>query len=262
MKNASATILYNKPLTSGYYKLGLGWKNKGVRPGHFVMLRVSGGSDPLLRRALGVYDVLRRGQGIELIYKVVGKGTTILSNMEKGECLDVLGPLGNGFKKLKTPEKLIMVAGGVGLAPFFMLAKEHAKHGAKFLMGLRTKAEAKILGDIKATGIKVLCSTDDGTLGTRGFVTDLLKKEVKKDSIVYACGPMGMLKSVAMVAKEAGACCYVSLEGAMACGIGVCLGCAVKTYGASHKPGDTTYNMVCTDGPVFNSEDILWDELG
>jgi dihydroorotate dehydrogenase electron transfer subunit len=253
--------------------MGIEWKTPGIRHGQFVMLRVSEGLDPLLRRPLGVYKVLGprgrdvvRGTGIELLYKVVGKGTGILAGKRPGEYVDVLGPVGNGFPLLKgrEAEKVIMVAGGIGTVPFYMVAEQEG--AGLFLFGARTRDDTALVRDFKGLGVQVKVSTEDGSVGKKGLVTDLLYEELTTDSVVYACGPLGMLKGVAEVCGAAGVRCLVSLEGAMACGIGVCLGCAVKSVG-DNVPGGTggaggkEYKMVCSDGPVFDSTEIDWDEL-
>jgi dihydroorotate dehydrogenase electron transfer subunit len=260
-------ILYNRSVAPGYFRMGIEWRTPGIRPGQFVMLRVAEGLDPLLRRPLGVYRVLAsrgkgvfRGSGIEVLYKVVGRGTAILAHKRPGETVDVLGPLGNGFPLVRgrAAEKVIMVAGGIGTVPFLMLAEQ--KGAGLFLFGGRSRADTALVRDFKRLGVKIKISTEDGGVGRKGLVTELLAEELSPDSVVYACGPLGMLRGVAVVAARAGARCLVSLERSMACGIGVCLGCAVK--GAAHAPADfKEFKMVCSDGPVFESAEIDWDRL-
>ena len=265
MESEDRRILYNEEVAGGYFRLGLEWKGARVSPGQFVMVRVSDGLDPLLRRPFGVYGVKGakgvdplRGDTVELLYKVVGRGTKILSAREKGESLNVLGPLGNGFPEPDEREKVIMVAGGMGLVPFLMLSERLG--GGRLLYGARGKTEAGLIDDFRNTGCVVSVSTEDGSVGTKGLVTGLLEKEISGDSVVYACGPVGMLKAVTGVAAANGVKCFVSLERSMACGIGVCLGCAVKVRG--HREHENkNYSMVCSDGPVFDSEEIDWEVL-
>lgn len=264
-------ILYNNKVAPGYFRLGIEWKTPGIRPGQFVMLRVAEGLDPLLRRPLGVYKVLGakgrnvfKGRGIELLYKVVGKGTGILAGKRPGEAVDVLGPVGNGFPLLRggAAGRVVMVAGGIGAVPFYMLAAEKAAR--VFLFGARTKEETALVRDFRPLGVQVKISTEDGSTGKKGLVTDLLAEELTRGSVVYACGPLGMLKGVSRAAAAAGVKCLVSLERAMACGIGVCLGCAVKSgehCGAGQHEYKREYKMVCSDGPVFDSTEIDWDRL-
>ncbi len=253
--------------------MGIAWKASRVRPGQFVMLRIGTALDPFLRRPFGIYKVLGRkgsrmlsGEGIEIIYKVVGVGTTVLSAKAPGEYVGVFGPLGNGFPLLRGSEKTIMVAGGVGIAPFYLLAEASLAGGGRgaganlLLYGGPSAADTAITTDCKKLGCKVKVATEDGSAGTKGLVTDLLADRLDVDSIVYACGPPAMLKAVSAMAAGVGAKCLVSLERAMACGIGVCLGCALKT-GVHKDSSHESYDMVCTDGPVFDSSIIDWEAL-
>ncbi len=253
MKVQTAKILYNKEIAQGYFRIKLAWKAAAAKAGQFVMLSVDTGLDPLLRRPLGIYKT--SGAGIELLYQVVGKGTRILSGKTAGERLSVLGPLGNGFPAPPKGKKVILVAGGMGIAPLYMFAAR--LKGATLLYGTRGKGESTVAKDFTGLGLKVRISTEDGSVGKKGLVTELLKDELTDDSIVYACGPAPMLKAVFQICH--GAACYVSLERAMACGIGVCLGCAVKTRPHGEKPDNKVYRMVCSDGPVFDAKDIDWD---
>ncbi|MBI5236525.1 MAG: dihydroorotate dehydrogenase electron transfer subunit [Deltaproteobacteria bacterium] len=269
MQSSQAAILHNKKVVDDYFRMRLSWSGMEVRPGQFIMLRVSDGLDPLLRRPFGIYNVIgakkttgfsfKRPTGVEILYRVVGKGTAILSSKEPGERINVLGPLGNGWVEPEEARNVIMVAGGVGLAPMLPLA-QRLKAGA-LLFGARHKADTKIVAGFSGLGCKIKIATDDGSRGFKGFVTGLLAKEIKPDSVIYACGPAPMLKAVAVIALASGARCFVSLERTMACGIGVCLGCAVKT--GAHKAGYEAdgFSMVCSDGPVFDSTDIDWDAL-
>ena len=292
-----AVVRYNKALTGEHFLLRLECKGvppegvppEGVpviQPGQFVMLRVvqlpvtlestpysilhgkevPGAFDPLLRRPFSVYNA---GSGwVELLYRVVGKGTALMAALKPGDEVDVMGPLGQGFPEPADPSKLIMVGGGIGIAPFYLLSKSIKGSGKgrgmkpTLLYGARGREDAVLALALKKLGVRVKVSTEDGSVGARGLVTTLLKKELKRDSIVYACGPRGMLKAVAALTKERGVRSYVSLEAAMACGIGVCLGCAVKAKAGRSRPGKSkpnkTYRMVCSEGPVFDAETIDW----
>lgn len=264
MESKQVKILYNDRLAEGYYRLGLSWKTPLIRAGHFVMLRVSDGLDPLLRRPFGVYKVLGargsslKGTGIEILYRVVGKGTEILSHRRPGEELNVLGPLGNGFPDPEPGQRVIMVTGGMGIVPLYLLAKRLDR--GVLLFGARSKKEAFLTKEFRGAGLKIKTATEDGSAGRKGLVTALLKEELSPGSLIYACGPLGMLKAVSMLAREAGVKCLVSLERSMACGIGVCLGCAVKAKTHNEKE-NKNYRMVCSEGPVFDSEELDWDLL-
>lgn len=265
---ANATVIENIEVAPSYYKVALKWKStKAVRPGHFVMLKVTDSLDPLLRRPFSVYNVrrLKGGVIVEVLYKVVGRGTNIMSELNPGDAVDVLGPLGKDFPAVRDSSKLVMVAGGIGLAPFYLLAR--GLKGSKkstLVFGGRTKADIAIAKPFKKlSNVTLKVTTEDGSTGTKGRVTDVLGKIIKKDSIIYSCGPLPMLKAVALVAEECGVRAYVSLESSMACGIGVCLGCAVKAKASVKRPTteDKKYSMVCSDGPVFDARTIDWEKL-
>ncbi|MFQ5428250.1 MAG: dihydroorotate dehydrogenase electron transfer subunit [Thermodesulfobacteriota bacterium] len=270
-----ARVLYNKETESNAFRLGLGFEVTGIRPGHFYMLRSPATVDPLLSRPLGVYRVIEAGndndltfsgKGVEFLYNVVGRGTRLLAGMRPGEELKLLGPLGNGFPIPvdRDVERTIMVGGGMGIVPFYLLAS--LIKGGVFLFGARGAAEVRLTEDFSRLPCRVEVATEDGSVGTKGLVTELLARELTQKSLVYACGPPAMLKSVAAMAAECGARCYVSLEKAMACGIGVCLGCAVKTraeegHREEGEAGEGKFKMVCSDGPVFDSSLIDWDDI-
>ena len=281
-----ATVLYNKKILPFYYKLGMSWENlPRIEPGQFIMLRISHQVDPLLRRPFGVYKILGqgargKGQGVEIVYKVVGKGTRLMTVLRPGDTVDLLGPLGNGFPNpLSSPFdkggqrglNIIMVAGGIGIAPFYLLAKSYqlSAISSKLLFGGRGKDDLPGLEDFQKMDSTMDISTEDGSIGKKGLVTDLLKKELLKkgNHIVYACGPKGMLKEVAGIAEKADVPCYVSLDNAMACGIGACLGCAVKIRSQESEVRSQKsktfgpYKMVCSDGPVFDAREIAWKEI-
>ncbi len=277
---SEAKIIYNRALSDILYVMGLDWSPVGdevpdVVPGQFIMLKVSGSYDPLLRRPFGIFGLSRPGAGadsgsgegtiLEIVYKVVGKGTTIMSSLRPGEELDIMGPLGNGFPELEEGQELLMVAGGIGIAPFKLLAQKYPD--SILLFGAKDSSEAVLVNDIKDLGIRVKVATMDGSRGEKGPVTDLMIGELNRRSVVYACGPPGMLRTVSKLSYENRVQCFVSLERAMACGVGACLGCAVKTKSPeqgsekAENSGFDNLKMVCSDGPVFDSALIDWDLL-
>jgi dihydroorotate dehydrogenase electron transfer subunit len=250
-------VLYNEPVGPMHYKLGLSLEDRtwgSVVPGQFVMIKVTEGSDPLLRRPFSIYNIVgglrgAHGPKIEILYKVVGRGTEIISGWEPGHRVDILGPLGNGFPLLRrSGNKLLMVAGGIGIASFYLLSKKHP--GSTLLFGARGKADTALVKDFRALGTRVSVITEDGSVGEKGLVTKLVQKEIRPDTVIYASGPAAMLKAVSQLAQKKGIRCFVSMERAMACGIGVCLGCAVRSGG--------NYKMACSDGPVFDGEEVEW----
>ncbi len=220
-----------------------------ARPGQFVMVRCGGES--ILPRPLSIYQ--RDGSKIALLFAVVGKGTRWLSQSKAGDSLDIFGPLGNGFVIEPAAKNLLLVAGGMGIAPLLFLAEEASKEGYSItvLIGIRTAmVYLKRTSAIKG---KFIITTEDGTDGQQGIVTNLIPKYVDGVDQVFACGPVGMYQAMVKMPELRNKPVQISLEVRMGCGRGVCYGCTVKT-----KEG---LKQVCTDGPVFNLEDILWDEL-
>jgi dihydroorotate dehydrogenase electron transfer subunit len=230
-------------------------------PGQFVMVRLGKELDPLLRRPFSIHRVKDNGS-LQILFKVVGKGTRLLSSMKKGQFLDIVGPLGKGFKVGKGGK--CIVGGGMGIAPLLFLAQSLLKTDSPasitIMLGARTKSEIeKLESDFTKLGLNVQVATDDGSYGHHGFVTDFLLQELDqkgKGVTVLSCGPHLMLKKVATMCKEHNVECQVSLETMMACGISACLGCAIKK--ATTKK-ELSYLHVCKDGPVFNVGDFVWE---
>jgi len=259
MKDIKAKIYSNNKVGPAYYKMHLdaSYIARIVKPGQFVEIRCSDSSEPLLRRPFSIHKVKR---GIEILYEVVGRGTEVLSKKKDGEFVDVLGPLGNGFILPGTSNlepRAIIIAGGIGAAPLVYLAEELKKNKIKtiVLIGAKTKSLILCEKDFKKAAPEVYVSTDDGTYGCKGFVSKLFHKilkttESKFETIVYVCGPHGMLRCIADICLERNFECQVSLEEKMACGIGACLGCVVKTKSGS--------KLACKDGPVFNASELIW----
>jgi len=240
-------------------------------PGQFVMLRVSGAIDPLLRRPFGIFDVgvhtpAQSGAVsqpfFEILYRVVGKGTAQLSTLHGGDLLDILGPLGSGFDLGNPDEEKLVVGGGVGLAPLYLLARELVKKSSvRLFAGGRTRDDILSITEFERLGVECYTATEDGSLGEQGLVTEALIRRLdllKGKATIYACGPHGMLNAVATIAAERKIPCQVSLEGYMACGVGACLGCV--TPGNGHSAESPDFRCVCTEGPVFESGELKWRE--
>lgn len=238
-------------------------------PGQFVMVKVNPAIDPLLRRPFGVFDLgtfateftdCGRQTYLEILYKVVGKGTAMLSTLHHGDHLDILGPLGKGFTLGDPAGEKLLVGGGVGLAPLYYLAKELVRESRVHLFaGGRNKEDILCITEFDRLGVETYVATDDGTLGAQGLVTEVLEQHLSRagaNATIYACGPTPMLKAVAFLAEKYGIACQVSLEGYMACGVGACLGCVVQ--GKDHSEATPDYRCVCKDGPVFDQADLLW----
>jgi dihydroorotate dehydrogenase electron transfer subunit len=209
---------------------------------------------------MAVYRVFAEAGGaeVEFLYKVVGRGTTLLSLAEPGERVGVVGPLGQGFSLPPSGGKAIMVAGGTGVASVYELAVRACKQAeVTLLMGARSKADLGNLSDFEALPLNLEIATEDGSRGHRGLVTELMGAaglDREEKLTIYACGPTPMMRAVAKLAADRGQRCFVSLENPMACGFGVCLGCAAPR-------SDGGFSLVCRDGPVFDACEIDWENL-
>lgn len=235
-----------------------------ARPGQFVHVLCSPSYDPLLRRPLCIHGADSKKGNIMLLYDVLGRGTALLAQRCKGDVIDLLGPLGTAFTMPESPEEpVILVAGGIGVAPLCFLASS-LNRGPKydnvtFLIGARTKDFLLCASRLDRQGADVRIATDDGTAGHHGFVTDLLEQCISESGsvtpLIYACGPVPMLKAVSRIVSTHGLRCEISTEAKMACGVGACVSCVIKV-----RSGDgTRYVRCCKEGPVFNAEDIVWD---
>jgi dihydroorotate dehydrogenase electron transfer subunit len=229
-----------------------------VRPGQFIMVRC--GKDAFLPRPLSVHRV--DGSQIALLFKVVGKGTRWLSQRKKGESLDIFGPLGNGFKVYPGSRNLLLVGGGIGIAPLYFLADFALGEGkkVKFIQGAKSAdcllpiACSQKLFDkgVLPSSLHVINATEDGSEGFKGLATRLIKHYVKEADQVFACGPAPMYKTIAQMPELKNKPVQLSLEIMMGCGAGVCYGCTIKT-----KKG---LKQVCKDGPVFEMGEVGWGE--
>ncbi len=241
-------------------------------PGQFVMLQVQKGIDPLLRRPFSFHRLLPGEDSFEILYRVVGRGTWVLSRTPPGAVLSILGPLGNGFLiPSPQPSGVLIIAGGIGIAPLYELLIRLSdgripgrEPPLRLLYGARTADELLPMSCFHELGASVSFATDDGSLGYRGTVPELLglltAKEKLEPQLVYACGPLGMQYRVAVWVKERGIPSQLSLESLMACGLGACLGCALP---APHPddPLRPHYVHVCKDGPIFEAGAIEWQKI-
>ncbi len=242
MNDTSFTILSQRKLTENVYELKLeGDTTHITRPGQFVNLKIGG---LFLRRPISVCDL--EGDCLTLIYKTVGAGTEALSRMEPGESLPVLTGLGNGYDPDLAGERPLLLGGGVGVPPLYLLARRLRAAGKpdSAVLGFNTAAEVFYAAEFRALGCEVTVTTADGSCGTRGFVTDALPAEY---SHVYCCGPEPMLKAVFRKIRTGGS---FSFEKRMGCGFGACMGCSCKTV--------TGFKRICKEGPVLRKEEILF----
>ena len=225
------------------------------QPGQFIHIKPGLRDQPLLRRPLSIYDVDKRLGSVTLLYKVVGTGTRLLTSVRTKEYVDVMGPLGRGFKLPDQPERILLVGGGVGIAPLVYLARVLEEQGCDItvLHGTESRRQLVAFEKLRQIGTDFFPATMDGTAGYKGLVTELLLKKIepKKLERIYTCGPEPMMAVVAEFAANHNIEAEVSLEEYMACGVGACLGCARKL-----KTNDTQYVKVCKDGPVFNIKEV------
>jgi dihydroorotate dehydrogenase electron transfer subunit len=238
-----------------------------ARPGHFVTVSMGGEeSSMLLRRAFAIYQVKSRGVyggTLEIVVGVEGKGTRWLSERRRHDVLDIVGPLGRPFILPKERVPCVIVAGGYGSAAMFMLAEQLRDRGCRVDVVMGASTESKLFGvlEMKRASSKLIITTDDGSAGERGRVTDVLPGIIDKSeaAVVYAAGPMGMLSAVATIAAEHRAYSQCSVEEAMACGIGICMTCVLPVIGAD---GVTRMVRSCVEGPVFRGDRVRWDDVG
>jgi dihydroorotate dehydrogenase electron transfer subunit len=254
-----AKIKENRILGGGYFVLQLSGCDSltAAKPGQFVMIRGAWGRDPLLPRA---FSLLSAGPGdtAEILAKTVGRGTSLLERALPGADLDVLGPLGNNFPDPTPGTTDLLVAGGVGLPPLYMQAAQAASrgqiHGYEMIYGGRRATDLVLLREMEAMRLPLHLATENGEVGDQGLVTKTLQARLdahRGESVrILSCGPNAMLWAVARLARDRGVPCFLSLEEQMACGIGVCLGCAIP---ARSRP----FRYVCSNGPVFDAADVL-----
>jgi dihydroorotate dehydrogenase electron transfer subunit len=296
-----AQITFNRPISDAYRYLGVVASGfpRSFGPGQFVMVRPTLVMDPLLPRAFSIYRI-SQGEGgapvVEILYKVLGKGTRYLAQMDPGQAVEILGPLGNTFTVPETVETAVLVAGGIGVPPIAALAGALAQSrepraeyrdkasgsgpsAIEVFLGGKTADDILCVEDFATIGANLHLTTEDGSKGTRGLITDLLEPFLESLGdpatrrlgnqeppsrpaaqppsrlAIFTCGPPGMLAAVARMAEERGIPCQTSVEANMACGFGACMGCAIEVR--SEGPGPS-YKLVCKDGPVFDSRDLVW----
>lgn len=275
MKNYRTKIISNQEISSGIYRMRIFAPGFGehAHPGQFLMFRVQRSLPPLLRRPFGIFrtgflpadcDGMPPKEYVEILYKKTGRGTTIMAALHEGDGVELLGPLGKGFDITSKQGEKILVGGGIGLVPLYMLAGELIErgHSVRLLMGGRTRDDILAVTEFERLGVETYVSTDDGSLGEEGFVTQVLERKLEKypDAEVYACGPTPMLTAVNEICVARKTPLQVSLEEFMACGVGACLGCVVK--GAGHTEENPSYLCTCKVGPVFRAEHLDWNALG
>jgi len=248
MKQTITRIISNEQAMPGTFLMWLESPEivASTRPGQFVMVLC--GEETVLRRPLSIHRV--SGDRLALLFAVIGKGTQWLAEREPGDGVDVIGPLGNGFSVSTNSKNLLLVAGGMGIAPLCFLAEDAVRQGknVRLLYGTAGRDRYPV-----PAGIVEVATTEDGSAGYRGLVTDLIPEHIDWADQVFACGPLPMYKAMTQMPELRNRPVQVSLETRMGCGRGICYACTVKTLNG--------LKQVCTDGPVFGLDEILWDEL-
>lgn len=225
-------------------------------PGQFVELRVSKTLEPFLRRPISIYNVDKLNNTIEFIFQIRGKGTQYLSEVEVGDMIDVVGPLGDGTFNIEDCKNIAIIGGGIGIFPLYELIKRsNSTVNTNVYLGFRNKDFVVLEDEFKNISTNLVIATDDGSYGKSGYAIQYLEEDVEKLNIdgIFACGPIPMLKKVKELAESRNIYCQISLEQRMACGIGACMGCSVKL---NTKDDTVEYARVCKDGPVFESTKV------
>lgn len=291
MYDEIATVAGNQPLTGGHFILSVRSPRQAqaARPGQFAMIRLPGHSDVLLRRPMSIYDVKPERNGtwpagnilpeqarstrsapplalLDFLYKVVGRGTELMAALKPGDSIGLLGPLGHGFfaedylAEARQSDQVLHVAGGIGIAALLMPARELAQAGVpqQLFFGGRTRADLVGVDEFKSHVTEAILATEDGSCGHQGYVTRpfeaYLRNRTGKRLLILACGPWAMLEATVALAHRYGQRCLVSMENRMGCALGVCLGCSIRVHGEGHG----AYERVCTEGPVFWAEHVVW----
>ena len=281
MQNAIVDVVENRPLTGGHFLLDLHapQQAKATRPGQFAMVRLLEHSDVLLRRPMSIFDVKPRAAAcgetangapaeiIQLLYKIVGRGTRLMAMLKPGDHVELLAPLGHGFFEeeylpiAQAADEVLHVAGGIGIAALLLPARQIVKAGLcqRLFFGGRTSDDLVGTENFRNYVREMVLATENGSKGHQGLVTSPLEKYLaahpKRKFLLMACGPWAMLRATVDLAGRYGQPCLVSMENRMGCGVGVCLGCSIRVEGTGHA----AYERVCTEGPVFRAERVIWE---
>jgi len=259
----NAVVLEHEPIQGGYQLLLMRAPSIAplVKPGQFVHVKIPHLGEALLRRPFSVFKA--DGDQLAILYKDVGKGTRTLTYLQHGATLNLVGPLGRGYPELTTGHYPILIAGGYGMAALYLCARSLPVKGVAFFGG-RSARDILCVKEFEALGWTVHVTTEDGTLGLQGKVTDALDawmsgEGADKKPEFFVCGPSGMLKAVASRALKNKWLAWVSVDNNMGCGVGACLTCVLKVHG--HEEGEWTWARACREGPVFNATEIVWDAI-
>jgi len=249
----------NIMLANNIYKMTIESEHvsQNARPGQFINVKCCEGINALLRRPISICNVDREKGTFDIIFQIKGIGTELLAKKQKGDLVDIIAPLGKEFDISTEYKNIAVVGGGIGIFPLLFLLNEKESVKKSAFLGFRSKDFIVLENEFKKSSNGLFISTDDGSFGYKGLITDLLEKDIVENNydLIYTCGPMPMIKKVVEIANKNNIKCQVSLEQRMGCGIGACLVCACKT-----KLGDEwEYSHVCKDGPVFWSSEVILD---
>lgn len=259
-KQVFAKLIKKEKILDGLYKFSVDAKEivEMAKPGNFIEIKVNENLDPFLRRPISIYNLDKENGILEFIFQVKGKGTELLAKKEEGALIDIIGPLGSGTFKFEGNKNIAIIGGGIGIFPLYELAKQAKNLGIYIhtYLGFRNKELVTLEKEFEAVSSNLTITTDDGSFKEKGFAINFLSDDLSKENFdcIYACGPLPMLKAVKKLAEEKSIPCQISLEERMGCGLGVCLGCAVKTSASSKEKPD--YVHVCKAGPVFDSKTV------
>jgi len=254
LKQAEAAVITNDEIMPGVYLIRLDCLPIAppARPGQFVMVRCGEGVEYQLRRPLSIHQLDENR--LALLFKVVGRGTQWLSRCQAGDKLDLLGPLGNSYEIYPDSKKLLLAAGGIGIAPLVFMAKEAIKKGKEITLLLGASTSGQLYPPrLSPAGVRLVTATEDGTAGNKGMITDILPDFIGWADQVFACGPVDMYRTMARMPELKDKPVQVSLELRMGCGLGVCYSCTVKTRNGLRQ--------TCKHGPIFDLDEVLWEEL-
>lgn len=263
-KEFMGEIIYQEMMYEGCYRMVIKAENdllNSAKPGQFVHLKINQIGGPLLRRPFSIHRIDFKAKTISLLYAVVGKGTMMMAMDLPGKKVGILGPLGSGFPLPDTkPYHAVLIGGGLGAAPLLFTAEKLVEKDIRttVILGYADKHRAMLEADFKGLGIRTCLSTEDGSVGHKGYPTDLLEQMISSEEIdgVFTCGPEIMMYKVAEICGKVGVDAWVSLEEKMACGVGACLGCVVRI----RDEAGSHYEKACKEGPVFKASEVIFCE--
>lgn len=251
-------LVRKEMLVDGIYKFSVKAPEiaNQARAGQFLEIKVSETGEPFLRRPISIYNIDKDAGEVEFIFQIKGRGTELLAERKIGDLIDIMGPLGFGAFKVQEYKNVAIIGGGIGTYPLHELTKQlKGKANLNVYLGFRDKSLVTCEKEFEAIGLnKLVITTDDGSYKEKGYAIDFMKKDIEENAVdmIFACGPLPMLKAIRAYAIENNIPCQISLEERMGCGIGACLGCAVKVISGT----EPRYGHVCKEGPVFNAADV------